>query len=152
MFGLYIYMECWHGNCKHSIDVDPRFYLYVTHFSSFFVLESAVLSSQNVIHILLSFSFEEDPEEHRDHGQEAGAGHHRHQEPRKGGVWGERQVHARSSPVRHSPQQPQHYQIGKKIKDETGLSYPQAEGVSQPPASLLGSASHTSAPCPHLFH
>lgn len=56
------------------------------------LLESAVLSSQKIIHFLFPFRFEEDAEEHRHHGQEAGAGYHGHHQPCKGGVWGERQV------------------------------------------------------------
>lgn len=66
------------------------------------MLESAVLSSQKIIHFPFPFIFEEDTEEHWEHGQEAGARHHGHHQPRKGGVWGERQVHARSLPVHHS--------------------------------------------------
>lgn len=75
----HIDMECWHGNEDSGVDL---------------LLESAVLPSQKIIHFLFPFGFEEDAEEDGHHGQEAGAGHHGHQQPREAGVWGERQGHA----------------------------------------------------------
>lgn len=53
-------------------------------------LEGAVLSSQKVIHFLFPSRFAEDIEEDRNHGQEAGCGHHSYHQPCKCGVCKER--------------------------------------------------------------
>lgn len=53
-------------------------------------LESAVLTSQNVVHFRFPSRFAEDVEEDRNHSQEAGYGHRTYHQPCECGVCGER--------------------------------------------------------------
>lgn len=53
-------------------------------------LEGAALSSQEVIHLLFPFRFEEEIEEDGNHSQEAGHRHHSYHQPCKCGICQER--------------------------------------------------------------
>jgi len=54
------------------------------------VLKGAALPSQEVIHLLCPFRFEEDVKEDGNHSQEAGRGDHGDDQPGERGVCGER--------------------------------------------------------------